>query len=182
MIWRCNRKFKDGQKCATPTISEETIHQLFLEAYNLLLAGRENVLADCKLIYETLADFSALDDKIRKLTEEIRFVTGMSAALIKQHASQTESDEEYKIRRAELDERYNRAQAELEKAQKERQLRVDQRKKIKRFMEMLKKQPLVQPEWDDFLWSRIAESITLHGDGNAEVCFANGVTIAVALH
>ena len=181
VIWRCNRKFKAGQKCSTPTISEETIRQLFLEAYNRLLADRESTLANCKLMYETLADFSALDAKIQELTDEIRFVSDMSAALIKQHASQAESEEEYEKRRAVLVDRYNQAQSALEQAKVDRQLRMDQRKKIKRFMEMLKKQPLVQPEWDDYLWSRTAESITLHGDGKADVCFANGVTIAVAI-
>ena len=141
------------------------------------MADRKSVLANCKLIYETLADFSALDDKVRELTEEIKFVSDMSAALIKQHASQAESEEEYEKRRAVLIERYDRAQGELDQTKAERQMRMDQRKKIKRFMETLKKQPLVQPEWDEYLWSRIVESITLHSDKRAEVCFVPGVAI-----
>lgn len=182
VIWRCNQKFRGKQKCQTPTLSEEAIQQLFLEAYNLLMADRESVLANCKLMYETLADFSALDDKVRELTEEIKFVSDMSAALIKQHASQAESEEEYEKRRAVLVERYERAQGELDQTKVERQMRMDQRKKIKRFMETMKKQPLVQPEWDEYLWSRIVESITLHSDKRVEVCFVPGVTIEVTVH
>ncbi len=182
VIWRCNQKFRGKQKCQTPTLSEEAIQQLFLEAYNLLMADRESVLANCKLMYETLADFSALDDKVRELTEEIKFVSDMSAALIKQHASQAESEEEYEKRRVVLVERYDRAQGELDQTKAERQMRMDQRKKIKRFMETLKKQPLVQPEWDEYLWSQIVESITLHSDKRAEVCFVPGVTIEVTVH
>ena len=182
VIWRCNQKFKAGQKCGTPTISEEMIQRIFLEAYNLLMADRETVMANCKLMYETLADFSALDDKVRELTEEIKFVSDMSAALIKQHASQAESEKEYEKRRAVLVDRYNKAQSALEQAKVDRQLRMEQRKKIKRFMETLKKQPLVQPEWDEYLWSRIVESITMHSDKRAEVCFIHGVTIEVPVH
>ena len=53
VIWRCNRKYgksgKDGKskdttasgaKCATPTLSEEAIKNMFIKAYNQLLATR----------------------------------------------------------------------------------------------------------------------------------------------
>ncbi len=46
-------------------------------------------------------------------------------------------------------------------------------------MDMLKKQPLVQPEWDEHLFSRITESLTVHSNKKAEVCLISGVRITV---
>ena len=105
----------------------------------------------------------------------------MSAALIKQHATQAEPEEEYNKRRAELVTRYEKAQAELEQRNVDRQLRLDQRKKIKRFIDTLKDQPLVLPEWNEQLWARIVESVTLYSNGKADVRFVNGICISVDL-
>ena len=142
-----------------------------------MMGTREQLIGDCKTMYEALADFSDLDARIKELTEEIKFASDMSAALIKQHASQAESEEEYNKRYSELVERYETARKELEQRNVDRQLRTDQRKKIKRFMDTLKDQPLVLPDWDEQLWARIVESITLHSDKRAEVCFVSGITI-----
>ena len=183
VIWRCNRKFNKGQhKCQTPTLDEGTIKQLFLQAYSKMMGNREQLIGDCKTMYEALADFSDLDARIKELTEEIKFASDMSAALIKQHASQAESEEEYNKRYSELVERYETARKELEQRNVDRQLRTDQRKKIKRFMDTLKDQPLVLPDWDEQLWARIVESITLHSDKRAEVCFVSGITIEVTVN
>ena len=43
VIWRCNRKYGKGQRCSTPTLSEDTIKALFVKAYNLLLGNRETI-------------------------------------------------------------------------------------------------------------------------------------------
>ena len=180
VVWRCNQKFKGEQKCQTPTMNEDAIKQLFLKAYNSMMADREQLLSDCNRMYETLADFTELDARIHELHEEMKFVSDMSAALIKQHASQAESEEEYNKRREELVTRYERAQTELEQRNVDRQLRLDQRKKIRRFIETLKKQPLVLPEWDEQLWSQIVESIKLYQDGNAIVRFVHGIEIEVS--
>ena len=180
VIWRCNRKFKNGQKCQTPTMREETIQQIFLQAYSLLMGNREQVLADCKLIYETLADLSELDNRISELTDEIKIVSEMALAQVKQHASQAESEEAYAKRRAALVARFDKANAELEQKKVDRQLHIDQRKNIKRFIDLLKKQPLVLPEWDEQLWSQIVESIQLYHDGKATVRFVRGIEIEVS--
>ena len=182
VVWRCNMKFnKKQQKCQTPTVSEETIKKLFLEAYSIMMGNRKQLLSDCKSMCEALADLSELDTRINELTEEIRFVSEMSAALIKQHAAQAESDEEYNKRYAELTARYEKVHAELMQQKADRQMRLNQRKKIKRFVDVLKDQPLVLPEWDEQLWSRIVESVTLYSNGKAEVRFVMGNCISVDL-
>ena len=162
-------------------MDEKTIKQLFLQAYNKMMGNRGQLLGDCKTMYEALADFSDLDARVKELTEEIKFGSDMSAALIKQHASQAESEEEYSRRYSELVERYEKARKELEQRNVDRQLRADQRKKIKRFMDTLKDQPLVLPDWDEQLWARIAESITLYSNRIAEVRFVTGICVTVDL-
>ena len=181
IIWQCNHKFGEHQRCRTPTVSEETLKQAFLEAYNKMMDNREQLVSDCESMYNALANLKDLETRIRELTEEMKFVSDMSAALIKQHAAKAESEEEYNKRRSELVARYEKAQAELEQYNNERQQRLDQRKKIKRFINSLKDQPLVLPEWDEQLWARIVESMTLYSSGKVEVCIVTGICITVDL-
>ena len=47
VIWQCNHKF-DGQKCATPTLTEDEIKELFLRAANQVIDQKEQFIA----IYE----------------------------------------------------------------------------------------------------------------------------------
>ena len=146
-----------------------------------MMSNREQLRGDCKTTYEALSDFSDLDKRIEELKGEIRFTSDMSAALIKQHASRAESEEEYNRRYSELVERYERARAELEKQNMDRLLRQQQRKKIRHFIKTLKDQPLVLPEWDEQLWARIVESVTLHSSGKADVRFVSGTCVSVDL-
>ena len=179
VIWQCNHKFKHEQKCQTPTIDEKGIKTLFLKAYNILMGDRETVLENCRMIYQTLGDCSDLDSKIDELTEEIKIVSEMAAAQVRQHATQAEPEEAYNKRRAALVERYEKAKASRDQLQAERQQRLDQRKKVKRFCETLKEQPLVLPEWDEHLWSRIVEKVTFYPDGRATFCFVKGTEVTV---
>lgn len=71
VIWRCNRKYGKGQRCSTPTLSEDTIKALFVKAYNLLLGNRETIIEDAETLVAMLEDTAALDTKIAAAQEEI---------------------------------------------------------------------------------------------------------------
>ena len=40
-IWRCNSKFRKGQKCKTPSLTEGQIKSLFIEAYNIAMQDKQ---------------------------------------------------------------------------------------------------------------------------------------------
>ncbi len=61
-----------NEKCKTLVLSEDDIKALFLKAYNLLMADRDTVAADCQLLIDELFDTSSLDVKIAATQEEIR--------------------------------------------------------------------------------------------------------------
>ena len=96
VIWRCNRKYGKGQRCSTPTLSEDAIKALFVKAYNLLLLGnRESVIDDCETLVTMLEDTATLDTKIAAAQEEIDTVVEMNKALIREHAVTGVPQEEF---------------------------------------------------------------------------------------
>ena len=44
-IWQCNHKFQ-GKKCETPHFTEEEIKAIFIKAFNLLFANKNEILAN----------------------------------------------------------------------------------------------------------------------------------------
>ena len=67
VIWQCNHKFQNGEKCKTPHLYEDEIKKRFIEVCNRIAANKENFVASCRQIVEMLSDTAAIDRKIEEL-------------------------------------------------------------------------------------------------------------------
>ena len=47
VIWQCNKKFKNGDKCTTPHLYEDYIKESFVTAMNKILANRNEIIRNC---------------------------------------------------------------------------------------------------------------------------------------
>ena len=70
VIWQCNHKF-DGQKCATPTLTEDEIKELFLWAVNQVIDQKEQFIAIYKQVLSRSLDTMALESELSDLEAEI---------------------------------------------------------------------------------------------------------------
>lgn len=77
MIWQCNSKFKNAEKCGTPHLYEDNLKQAFFEAFNSLIENKEEILQGYEAIIQALADTSKLDKESTKLQSEMEVVTEM---------------------------------------------------------------------------------------------------------
>lgn len=48
VIWQCNNKFKNKEKCKTPHLTEEQMKEEFVKAFNNLVSNKEEVIKDCE--------------------------------------------------------------------------------------------------------------------------------------
>ena len=86
MIWQCNAKFKGKQKCDTPHLTEEAIHQKFLAAFNGLLADRDFIIEDTKELLTRLTDTTSLEEEAARLHNEMAGISQSVRALIDRNA------------------------------------------------------------------------------------------------
>ncbi len=105
VIFQCNQKFKNENRCQTPILTEDEIKQRFLTAYNDLMGNRSTVLADCELIRQTLCDTMALDAKMQREHDEMTVVSELMQAHIKKNASVAKSQEAYAQEAGRIEER-----------------------------------------------------------------------------
>ncbi len=177
VVWHCNRKFKDGQRCGTPTLGTEAIQAMFIRAYNQLMGNLPKIISDCETMRKSLMDFAALDAEIARQTEETEVVAGLVRAAVRENASTAQSQEEYMRKYESLRSRYEAATAELERLKAERDARQRQDKDIALFTRTLKKQPVVLDKWDDTIWTVMVEKGIVQRDGKITFVFYNGTEI-----
>ena len=179
VVWHCNNKFKNGERCGTPTLGTETIQTMFIRAYNLLMNNLPQIIADCELMRKSLTDFAALDAEIDRQTEEAEVVAELVRAAVRENASTAQSQEEYMKKYDSLRKRYEEAAAELERLTAEKETRQRQDKGMALFIRTLKRQPEVLDKWNDAIWTVMVEKGIVHRDGQITFVFYNGTEITV---
>ena len=179
VIWRCNRKYGKGQRCSTPTLSEDAIKALFVKAYNLLLGNRETVIEDCETLVAMLEDTTALDTKIAAAQEEIDTVMEMNKALIREHAVTGMEQAAFDRRAKVLDERFRKADAKLNRLKAEKQDRLMRACSVKKYVENLRGQAGPIEVWNEQAWCLLVTQVTVHADGSAEFIFRGENRITV---
>jgi hypothetical protein len=74
VIWQCNHKFQNGEKCSTPHLQEEVIKEKFVQAFNLISTNKEDFLSSCCQIRDMLSGLThhvkAISDTVSTLTAE----------------------------------------------------------------------------------------------------------------
>ena len=104
-MWRCNRKYGQGERCCIPTITEEDIKKLFVQAFNKLMSERTSAITDCEWLATELEDTSGLDQEIEATQKEIDTAVEQNRRLIREQAVTGMPTEEFDARAAMLNEK-----------------------------------------------------------------------------
>ena len=178
VIFQCNRKFKNEDRCRTPTLTEDEIKQRFLNAYNELMGSRTTVIADCEFIRQTLCDTTKVDAEMQREHDEMAGASELMKTHVKKNASVAQSQETYALEVGRIEERYNAALEHYTALEAERDKRVCKSKELGAFIAMLKKQPLVVTEWDERLWITLLDTATVQRDGRIVFRFKSETEIS----
>lgn len=179
VIWQCNSKFSNEERCGTPTIDTETVQQMFITAYNQLMQKRPEIVKDCENMRKLLTDFTSLDAEIDRQREEIQVISELVKVAVKENATTAQSQEVYRKKYDGLTHRYETATAELERLQAERTRLQQQDKAMGLFIRTLKRQPEYMDTWNDTIWTVMVEKAIVHRDESITFVFYNGTKIKI---
>ena len=176
VVWQCNAKFKNAEKCTTPHLTEDQIKDVFVAAMNRLITNRDAVMEDCREIMHLLTDCSEIDADLEKVQTELNILEELLRRLIEQNAREPVDQEEYRSRYNSLDERYRQQTERYDQLEAEKQRRLRLRDDLKQFIDMLKYSDIVTDFYPD-TWYALAECITVYAKDDIRVTFRNGTTI-----
>ena len=176
VIWQCNQKYKNEQRCTTPYLDEVTIKDRFLKAANTLLAGRTDTVRTCEAAIKTVFDLTGLLAEQERLRGEMELLSGMMEESIRQNATVAQDQTEYQKRFNDLSQRFDDAKRQHSEVTDRISDMKSQKAAMEDLLKLLKKQEEEVTVFSDGLWTGLLDFATVYADGRMTFTFKNGST------
>lgn len=176
VIWQCNHKFQNGEKCTTPHLYEEHIKDKFILAMNQILENKDEIIENCLLLSE---NFTVSDDTaIETVTQEMDVVAELTRNLIQQNSVKPMKQELYKAEYEKLVQRYESLKAKRDALVSKKEAMESKLKFILHYAETLREQNVIT-EFSEDLWLKAIDHVTICRDGRMVFLFKDGSEITV---
>ena len=179
VIWQCNHKFKNGEKCATPHLYEDVIKEKFVQVCGMVGEYKEDFLRSCRQIVDMLSDCSAFDKQIGNLQIRADELTAVMQAFIKDNAENAQDQKRYSQRFAEYEKQMNEVESNLQSLQHKKAERLSRKELLLGMISELEKTDMMIHEFDEKLWRLMVEKATVGTDGKLTFTLRNGMEIEV---
>lgn len=175
IIWQCNAKFKNKEKCKTSHLSEEQIKENFIKAFNNLIENKESIIKDCEEVILSIIDIKSIDDEIIKLEEECKVIVELMKSLIYDNSRKPMNQDEYNQKYNFYTDRYETTKDKLAKTKEKKQELIVRHDKIDAFMNHLKLNDNLLSEFNEKLWYAMVGKVIVDIDGTLHFKFKNEI-------
>ncbi len=179
VIWQCNHKFQNGEKCDTPHLYEDDIKKKFIEVCNRIAPDKADFIASCREIVTLLSDYTALDKKIE---EQYAHLNGLATAMqnfIKENAMHPQSEDFYKEKMAEYGKLKTKGEEVLKDLQSKKVARLSRKELLEGLVHTLEENEILIDRLDEKLWRLIVDKVVVGTDGMLTFTLRNGMEIEV---
>lgn len=168
MIWRCQHKYDNGGPCKTPHVTEDQIKAAFVAEINRVIANKEQVLADIKMLIATLTNTSELEELEASAGKELEAVSESLRKLVDTYAHALIEQTEYDNRYAELLAQSSAVEKRIAEIGEQREQRKTRKRELDTLYRLLKEKGPIM-EFDEELWNVAVESVIVHELGEHEI-------------
>ncbi|MCL2672151.1 MAG: zinc ribbon domain-containing protein, partial [Clostridiales bacterium] len=176
-IYQCNAKFKNGEKCTTPHLTEEEIKSAFISAANKLIADKQSIVADFREFETVLFDMADLNKEHGDLSTDLAVTAELIQKCIAENARVALDQAEYQKRYDGLVGRFETTKARLAEVDEQISQKRSRKEVFRRFIADLEKQDGVLTDFDNSLWCSLVDFATVGSNGKTDFTFKNGLTI-----
>lgn len=169
VVWRCNHKYDNNEKCKTPHIYEDKLKELFVKAFNEMIENKDEILRDYKEIIEVLGDTSKLEKEKLQLENEAEILVELLKKHVERNAHAALNQEEYENKYNELVNKYEDVKNRVEEVENKifnQKIKIEN---IKEFVGRLEEQEGILIDFDEDALIGIINMITINS--NKEVIF-----------
>ncbi|MCM1530398.1 MAG: recombinase family protein [Alistipes sp.] len=179
VIWQCNHKFQNGEKCCTPHLYEDALKEKFVTACGKLNENKEDFLAPCRQVSDLLSDCTALDEKIQAQYQYLNALAEAMQAFIKENAMHPQNEDFYNQKMAEYEQQKSKAEKVLKDLQSKKASHLSRKDLLDGMIRQLTEQDMTITAFDEKLWRIMVENVTVGADGELTFLFRNGMKIEV---
>lgn len=179
VVYRCNKKYKDGCSCKTPHISEEELKKLFVKAANQVFTEKEEIIDNTKTMMEMVCHTEELEQELNDCITELNIITNQIEQLIAENSRVAIDQIEYGKKYTALTERYEVAKSKYDAATANIEQKNAQRELFDGFIRILEKQETLINEFEPGLWCSLIKEIVIRAKDDITFIFKNGLEIKV---
>lgn len=179
VIWQCNYKFQNGEKCDTPHFYEDVIKMKFVTAMNQIIGLREEIIENCQLLCEDFTNVEKIQGSIDEVSVELDTVAQLIRQMIKQNSIEPMDQDVYRAEYEKLEKRYEKLEMKRKKLLLKKEETEGKLKFIQSYANALKEQADPIMEFSETLWLRAVEKVIVHKDGTLTFCFKDGTKIEI---
>ena len=179
VIWQCNHKFKNGEKCSTPHLYEDEIKKRFIEVCNRIAADKENFVASCRQIVEMLSDTAAID---RKIEAQYIYLNGLAVSMqefIRENAMHPQGEDFYDTKLAEYEKQRAEGETRLKGLQSQKATKLSRKELLDGLVNVLEENGILIDKFDERLWRLMVEKVVVGIEGELTFTLRNGMEIEV---
>ena len=146
---------------------------MFVDAYNKMIVSKDGILKNLELVLSQIISVESIEDKIKKVHEDIEAVVNEVEVLI--HSSK-DTDE---IKQKELELKYDKLIQKLKDLEHQKEEVMDKRNKINTFISNLRSKFHAITEFDEELFNVMIDKAVVHRDKSIEFIFNSGYKVKV---
>ena len=167
VIWRCQHKYDNGEPCKTPHVTDDQIKAAFVAEMNRVIANKDQVLADIRVLITTLSDTRELEEMEAVAVKKLEVVSESMRKLVDDYARALIGQDEYDGRYVELLTQSRVFEEQITQIGEKREQRKARKRELDVFYKELKATgPIV--EFDEELWNVAVERVTVYAEGEYE--------------
>lgn len=179
VIWQCNHKFQNGEKCDTPHLYEDAIKGKFIEVCNRIAPDKADFIASCREIVVMLSDCTALDKKIESQYAHLNELATAIQSFIKENAMHPQSEDFYKEKMAEYGKLKTNGEEVLKDLESKKVARLSRKELLEGLVHTLEENEILIDRFDEKLWRLMVEKVVVGTDGVLTFTLRNDMEIEV---
>lgn len=174
VIWQCNQKFKNKEKCTTPHFTEEQLKQAFIDVFNSTIENRDEIISTLNALICTLADTSKIDIQIENQQKKVNTAAENIRACVDENRRYALNQEEYEKRYSEVVKMYQYETSKLEELENMRTMQIFKKKEVQKMLNTLNENKTLMTEFDGGLFYSLVDIVTVKDKNGLIFKFKDG--------
>lgn len=176
IVYRCNHKYQ-GQKCKTPSVSEDAIKKVFIKAFNILVSEKSEIIENTKLMMKTVCDTTELEKEQENAIKDLNIIAGQLQKAILENSTKEISQNEYEKAYKVLSEKYVAEKEKYDEATENIDKKESQKMLFRAFIKNLESRTVLIEEFDEELWCSLVQEVVVKSKEQTAIIFKNGTEI-----
>ncbi|MCW6665324.1 recombinase family protein [Aerococcaceae bacterium NML191219] len=177
-IYRCNKKYQ-GEKCDTPHVTDSEIQTWTIEAMNMFMNCKTEVVANLETLVISLENTTTLESEIRDLENQLHQIHEEVETLIATNARVAQNQHVYRQRYDSLVEEYQSIEENYYQRKAALQERMKRVRDLTTFIETMKREDNLLTEFDEKLFCTLVDKVVIYKDKKVDIHFKNEQVVSI---